>query len=46
VSIKKQIENKVIFNIKPIGSINQITNTVDLLENNKLLKKIKNIYLK
>ncbi len=43
--IKKQIKDKTILNIKPnIGSVNQITNSVDLLESNKLLKKMKNLY--
>lgn len=43
--IKKQIQNKTILNIKSgIGSVNQITNTVDLLENDKLLKRMKKLY--
>lgn len=43
--IKKQIKNKDIMNIKSnIGSVNQITNTVDLLENNELLQRMKKLY--
>ena len=43
--IKKQIKNKDILNIKSdIGTVNQITNTVDLLENNELLQRMKNLY--
>ena len=43
--IKKQIKDKNILNIKAnIGSVNQITNTVDLIENNELLSRIKNLY--
>jgi len=43
--IKKQIQSKTILNIKSgIGSVNQITNTVDLLENDKLLKRMKKLY--
>ena len=43
--IKKKIQNKTILNIKSgIGSVNQITNTVDLLENDKLLKRMKKLY--
>lgn len=43
--IKKRIKNKTILNIKSdIGSVNQITNSVDLLENDNLLKRMKNLY--
>lgn len=43
--IKKKIKSKIIKNIKSdIGSVNQITNTIDLLENDALLKKMKNLY--
>ena len=39
--IKKQIKNQDIFSLKCIGSVNQITNTVDILENNFILDEIK-----
>lgn len=43
--IKKKIKNKAIRNIKAdIGSVNQISDCVDLLENDNLLKKMKNLY--
>lgn len=43
--ILKQIKDEQVLNIKsPIGSVNQITNTVDLLENEKLLKRMKALY--
>ena len=43
--IKKQIKNKAILNIKSdIGSVNQITNSVVLLEDNELLQRMKNLY--
>ena len=43
--IKKQIKNKDILHIKlNIGSVNQITNTVDLLEDSELSQRMKNLY--
>ncbi len=43
--VKKKITSKVIRKIKNnIGSVNQITNSVDLLENNNLLKKMEVLY--
>lgn len=43
--IKKKIKNRVLKNFKSdIGSVNQITNSVDLLENDELLKRMKNLY--
>lgn len=45
--IKKQIKNKDILNIKSnIGSVNQISGTVDLLENDELLQRMKKLYEK
>ncbi|MEN8185813.1 MAG: DUF4037 domain-containing protein [Bacteroidota bacterium] len=44
-AIKDQINDKTILKIRSdIGSVNQITNTVDLLENNLLLKRMKILY--
>ena len=43
--IKKKIKNPAVKKISaPIGSVNQLSNTVDLLENNTLLKKLKVLY--
>ena len=42
--IREQIQDRDISNLKPIGSINQITHSVDILEDNDLLKKAKNFY--
>jgi len=42
--IRSKIRSKAIRNIKAIGSVNQISNSVDLLENNSLLNKMKNLY--
>ena len=43
--IKKQIKNKAILHIQSeIGSVNQITNSVALLENDELLQRMKNLY--
>ncbi len=43
--IRKQINDKNILKIEShIGSVNQISNTVDLLENDILLHKMKNLY--
>ena len=42
---KKQIQDKLILNIKgDIGSVNQISNSSNLLEDDKLLKKLKVLY--
>ena len=44
-AIMAEIQNDFISQIQPpIGSVNQITNTVDLLESNALLKKLGNVF--
>ncbi|MCX6779456.1 MAG: DUF4037 domain-containing protein [Candidatus Magasanikbacteria bacterium] len=43
--IKKKIKDKAIRSISVcIGSVNQLSNSVDLLDDNKLLKKLKDLY--
>ncbi len=43
-ALKKEIKDKFISNINLIGSVNQLTHTVDLLENNDLLEKMNLLY--
>lgn len=43
--INKKIKDPAVKKISSdIGSVNQLSNTVDLLENNKLMKKLKILY--
>ena len=43
--LKKRIKDPVVKRIPAdIGSVNQFTNTVDLLENNELLKRMNILY--
>jgi len=43
--IKKKIKDSAVKNISAdIGSVNQLSNTVDLLENDKLLKRLEVLY--
>lgn len=43
-AIWEKIEDKTLQIQEPIGSINQITKTVDILENNELMRRIGQIY--